>query len=103
MEKEVNAKMNEVRIRDRVPVLTKMSYGLGTGIDMWGLWLYPSVAFAVFNIYLGVAPWLVGLALTLISLYEIDRGASNFVRSLYEHGTAVGKCQYGRQKQPVDF
>jgi GPH family glycoside/pentoside/hexuronide:cation symporter len=57
-------------VRDRVPVLTKMAYGLGTALDMWGLWLYPSVAFAVFSIYLGVSPWLVGLALTLIRLYD---------------------------------
>ena len=57
-------------IRDRVPVLTKISYSLGTALDMWGLWLYPAVAFAVFNIYLGVEPWLVGLALTLIRVYD---------------------------------
>ena len=57
-------------LRDRLPVLTKISYGLGTGLDMWGLWLYPAVAFAVFNIYLGVNPALVGLALTIIRLYD---------------------------------
>jgi len=59
-----------VTIRDRLPIISKISYGLGTSIDMWGLWLYPAVAFAVFNIYLGVAPWLVGLALTLIRIYD---------------------------------
>jgi GPH family glycoside/pentoside/hexuronide:cation symporter len=57
-------------IRDRIPILTKASYGLGTGLDMWGLWLYPGVAFAVFNIYLGVNPALVGLGLTLIRIYD---------------------------------
>jgi GPH family glycoside/pentoside/hexuronide:cation symporter len=56
--------------RDRVPVLTKMAYGLGTALDMWGLWLYPGVAFAVFSIYLGASPVLVGLALTLIRFYD---------------------------------
>jgi GPH family glycoside/pentoside/hexuronide:cation symporter len=56
--------------RDRIPVLTKISYGLGSALDMWGLWLYPGVAFAVFNIYLGVKPELVGLALTLIRVYD---------------------------------
>ncbi|MBN2008597.1 MFS transporter [candidate division KSB1 bacterium] len=56
--------------RDRIPILTKVSYALGTALDMWGLWLYPAVAFAVFNIYLGVEPWLVGLALTLIRVYD---------------------------------
>ncbi len=56
--------------RDRLSVHTKIAYGLGSGLDMWGLWLYPAVAFAVFNIYLGVEPWLVGLALTLIRIYD---------------------------------
>jgi len=70
MEQESASNSAGSRIRDRIPVLTKISYGLGTGIDMWGLWLYPSVAFAVFNIYLGVEPWLVGLALTLIRVYD---------------------------------
>jgi len=56
--------------RDRLPRSTKIAYSLGTAVDMWGLWLYPSVAFAVFNMYLGVAPWLVGLALTLIRVWD---------------------------------
>jgi glycoside/pentoside/hexuronide:cation symporter, GPH family len=55
---------------DRIPAITKMTYGLGTAVDMWGLWLYPGVAFAVFNIYLGVSPWLVGLALTIVRLWD---------------------------------
>ncbi len=57
-------------VRDRIRVLTKLSYGLGTSLDMWGFWLYPAVAYAVFNIYLGVDAWLVGLALTLIRVYD---------------------------------
>ena len=55
---------------DRIPPVTKMTYGLGTAVDMWGLWLYPGVAFAVFNIYLGVSPWLVGLALTIVRIWD---------------------------------
>jgi len=57
-------------LRDRLPISTKMAYSLGTAVDMWGLWLYPAVAFAVFNIYLGIEPWLVGLALTLIRVWD---------------------------------
>ena len=57
-------------LRDRLPIPTKLFYGLGTAVDMWGLWLYPSVAFALFNMYLGVTPWLVGLALTLIRVFD---------------------------------
>ena len=58
------------QVRDRIPVPAKIAYGLGTGLDMWGFWLYPGVAFAVFNMYLGVNPVLVGLALTLIRVYD---------------------------------
>ncbi|MBN2093253.1 MFS transporter [candidate division KSB1 bacterium] len=60
----------DIQQRDRLPILTKAAYGLGTALDMWGFWLFPAVAFAVFNIYLGVEPWLVGLALTLIRVYD---------------------------------
>jgi len=56
--------------RDHLPIPTKMVYGLGTAVDMWGLWLYPAVAFAIFNMYLGIQPWLVGLALTLIRVFD---------------------------------
>jgi len=68
--KEANSVTEKKPLRDRLPILTKMTYGLGTAVDMWGLWLYPSVAFAVFNMYLGVSPWLVGLALTLIRVFD---------------------------------
>jgi GPH family glycoside/pentoside/hexuronide:cation symporter len=56
--------------RDHLPIPTKVFYSLGTAVDMWGIWLYPAVAFAVFNMYLGVQPWLVGLALTLIRVWD---------------------------------
>ncbi|MEW5758493.1 MAG: MFS transporter [Candidatus Omnitrophota bacterium] len=65
-----NEKKNICPPRDHLPRPTKIAYSLGTAVDMWGLWLYPSVAFAVFNLYLGVQPWLVGLALTIIRVYD---------------------------------
>ena len=67
---EANSIEKKKASRDRLPLVTKLSYSLGTAVDMWGLWLYPSVAFAVFNMYLGVEPWLVGLALTLIRIWD---------------------------------
>ena len=70
MAQEITANNSTTQVRDRLPVLTKICYGLGTGLDMWGFWLYPGVAFAVFNMYLGVNPMLVGLALTLIRIYD---------------------------------
>jgi glycoside/pentoside/hexuronide:cation symporter, GPH family len=67
---EANVVDEKKPLRDRIPIPTKMFYGLGTAVDMWGIWLYPSVAFAIFNMYLGVTPWLVGLALTLIRIFD---------------------------------
>ncbi len=67
---EANVVNEKKFLRDRLPIFTKMAYSLGSAVDMWGLWLYPAVAFAVFNIYLGVQPWLVGLALTLIRIWD---------------------------------
>ena len=43
----------------RVPASQKVGYGLGAFVDMWGHWLYPSLAFQVFNVFLGVAPGLI--------------------------------------------
>jgi GPH family glycoside/pentoside/hexuronide:cation symporter len=70
MEQEKLPTSANPNVRDRLPILTKAAYGLGTALDMWGLWLYPSVGFAVFSIYLGVDPKWVGLAMTLIRLYD---------------------------------
>ncbi|MFG6489872.1 MFS transporter [Roseateles sp. BYS78W] len=44
---------------DRLPMSQKVGFGLGSILDMWGHWLYPSLAFHVFNIFLGVAPGLI--------------------------------------------
>jgi GPH family glycoside/pentoside/hexuronide:cation symporter len=48
--------------RDRVPLPRKVGYGLGSVIDMWGHWLYPSLAFHVYNVFLGMAPGLISTA-----------------------------------------
>lgn len=48
--------------RDRVPMQQKIGYGLGSLIDMWGHWLYPSLAFHVYNVFLGMAPGLISTA-----------------------------------------
>ena len=55
---------------DRVPARTKVSYGLGGSIDMWGHWLYPNLAYPVFNIFLGLSPQLVDTALMLIRIVD---------------------------------
>jgi GPH family glycoside/pentoside/hexuronide:cation symporter len=68
--KEANVGNGKKPLRDRLPIPTKLAYSLGTAVDMWGLWMYAAVAFAVFNMYLGVPPWLVGLALTVIRVWD---------------------------------
>jgi GPH family glycoside/pentoside/hexuronide:cation symporter len=52
-------------VSDRVPMRQKVGYGLGSFLDMWGHWLYPSLAFQVFNLGLHVPPGLVSTALAL--------------------------------------
>ncbi|HEY9022808.1 MAG TPA: MFS transporter [Burkholderiaceae bacterium] len=60
---EVTAsKASEEAAADRVPLPQKVGYGLGSVLDMWGHWLYPSLAFQVFNIFLGMSPGLISTA-----------------------------------------
>lgn len=55
---------------DRVPLGQKVIYGLGTCHDLWGHWLYPSIALTVFNIYLGVPIAFVTTALMLNRVFD---------------------------------
>jgi GPH family glycoside/pentoside/hexuronide:cation symporter len=55
---------------DRLPMSQKIGYGVGAAVDMWGHWLYPTLAFPVFNIFLGVPPWLISVALMLVRLLD---------------------------------
>jgi GPH family glycoside/pentoside/hexuronide:cation symporter len=56
--------------RDRLPMSQKVGYGLGSLLDMWGHWLYQSLAFTVFNVSLGVAPGLVSSVLAIKILFD---------------------------------
>lgn len=58
------------RPADRVPLRQKIAYGLGSSCDMWGHWLYPSMAYPVFNLYLGVPPHLIGIVLMVNRLAD---------------------------------
>lgn len=55
---------------DRVPVRQKIAYGLGSTNDVLGNWLYPSMVWPVFNIYLLVPPSLVSTALLVNRLTD---------------------------------
>ncbi|KQY80096.1 MULTISPECIES: MFS transporter [Roseateles] len=58
---------------DRLPMRQKVGFGLGAFLDMWGHWLYPSLAFQVFNIFLGVAPGLIS-TVQMVKIF-IDAGS----------------------------
>ncbi len=55
----------KVAPEDKVPVQQKIAYGTGTFIENWGNWLYPSIVWPVFNLFLHVNPALISLALML--------------------------------------
>ncbi|MEO6992952.1 MAG: MFS transporter [Lacunisphaera sp.] len=57
-------------MEDRVPISQKLGYGLGTFFDMWGHWLYPTIAFQIFGLYLGVSPFLIGWAVILNRVFD---------------------------------
>ena len=56
--------------RNRVPVIQKLGYGLGIFADMWGHWLYPTIAFQIFGLYLHVPQWQIGVAVILNRLFD---------------------------------
>lgn len=55
---------------DRVPLIQKIAYGFGSVFDMWGHWLYPTIAFQIFGSFLGM-PWhLIGIAVILNRVFD---------------------------------
>src|SRR5690349_13234118 len=57
-------------LHDRIPRVQKFAYGLGTIHDMWGHWLYGSLVYLVFNIFLGVSPAWIARAMLFKLLFE---------------------------------
>jgi GPH family glycoside/pentoside/hexuronide:cation symporter len=55
---------------DRVPGVQKIGYGMGTFFDMWGHWLYPTIAFQIFGLFLHVPFWQIGLAVILNRVFD---------------------------------
>ena len=53
-----------------MPVPQKLGYGLGTFMDMWGHWLYPTIAFQIFGLYLHVPQWQIGVAVILNRVFD---------------------------------
>jgi GPH family glycoside/pentoside/hexuronide:cation symporter len=76
----------------RLPMRQKVGFGLGAFLDMWGHHLYPSLAFHVFNIFLGVAPGLIS-TVQMIKIF-ID-AASDAVFGWISDNT---RTRYGRRR-----
>lgn len=55
---------------DRVPWSQRIGYGVGTFFDMWGHWLYPTIAFQIFGLYLHVPQWQIGVAVILNRVFD---------------------------------
>lgn len=57
-------------LNDKVPITQKIAYSIGVPIDNWGNWLYPNLVWPVFNLALGVPPWLISVALFLNRIFD---------------------------------
>ena len=76
----------------RLPMKQKIGFGLGSILDMWGHWLYPALAFHVFNIFLGVAP---GLISTVQMIKVFIDAASDAIFGWLSDNT---RTRYGRRR-----
>jgi GPH family glycoside/pentoside/hexuronide:cation symporter len=81
-----------VTAADRLPMRQKIGFGLGSILDMWGHWLYPSLAYQVFNMFLGVAPGLIS-TVQMVKIF-IDAG-SDAVFGWISDNT---RSRYGRRR-----
>ena len=77
---------------DRVPMAQKIAYGLGTTNEMWGSWLYPSLVWPVFNIFLHVSPALVSVALMCNRLADV------FADPLFGWWSDNTRTKWGRRR-----
>jgi glycoside/pentoside/hexuronide:cation symporter, GPH family len=77
---------------ERLPLRQKIGFGLGSILDMWGHYLYPSLAYSVFNIFLGVAPGLIS-TVQMVKIF-IDAG-SDAVFGWISDNT---RTRYGRRR-----
>ena len=72
-----NSALKMTAVEDKIPIGQKIAFGFGSTLDMWGNWLYPGLVWPVFNIFLGVPPWLISLALCMNRL--VDAFADPFI------------------------
>lgn len=56
--------------QDRVPVPQKLGYGMGSFLDMFGHWLYPTIVFQIFGLALHVSGAWLGTAIILNRVFD---------------------------------
>ena len=61
---------HSVAPEDRIPLRSKVVYGMGVAGDMWGHWLYPTIAFQIFGLALHVPGKLIGIAVLLNRIFD---------------------------------
>jgi len=67
---QATAQSHQIAPEDKVPIVQKLGYGLGTFMDMWGHWLYPTIAFQIFGLYLKVPFWQIAVAVILNRFFD---------------------------------
>ena len=69
-------------VEERLPAKVKWAYGLGGTTDIFGHWLFLTLADPVFNVYFGLTPTEAGLARAIQSGISFDRYARERAVSL---------------------
>lgn len=70
MKRSTAAPTTRLEPDDRVPLRVKFSYALGGTTDIFGHWLYNSIANPVFTSYFGLSPTRVSIALSITRLVD---------------------------------
>ncbi len=75
----------------------KIAYGFGGVNDIFGHWLYPNLSDAVFTMYLGLRPGLVGLVLMISRLFD------GFTDPLFGWLSDNTRSRWGRRRPYILF
>jgi GPH family glycoside/pentoside/hexuronide:cation symporter len=79
-------------ISDKVPIAAKAAYALGGTTDIFGHWLYNSIANPVFNVFLGLSPTQVSMSL------GVSRAIDAFTDPLFGWLSDNTRSRWGRRR-----
>jgi GPH family glycoside/pentoside/hexuronide:cation symporter len=83
--------------QDKVSFAAKAAYGFGGVNDIFGHWLYPNLSDAVFTMYLGLRPGLVGVVLMVSRLFDA------FTDPLFGWLSDNTRTRWGRRRPYILF